>query len=767
MNNNGEKFLDIIFRDLYDNLIVSDKEKTKEESIQRYLSRVEEMHRRASSHNKIEVIKQLYYDKYVIKKENIPDYIRGTYISDDEKEKIIAEQKKRLGEWIDYLTDDSARYPMWAKYWIFQQMLKIGTYDEMSGKYTKRTKETTKPFIEANPAAIAQCIETIQNLLGEKNKNTQQIRKIIGSLSFGKMYDEYVKKNKKNIKTNEGIWVKYNQGSEEEAKKLCNSLQGYDTPWCTASESMAISQVCGDICYPGGGDFYVYYTLDENGEYKVPRIAMRLVGHTRIGEIRGIEEHQNLEEEMLDILEAKLKEMTFLEESGVKENLKIVNDLRYLVSTIKEKTKKEIPLTPQETIDLYTKKYGFGWEQDPLVEKIIEQRRFRDDYKFLKILNTEEKVNLIITALNKNLIKLDDEFIDEKEVAMELVDRSPFNIMCVNPKTEGYQEMVLRALEILVFDNTSDVMRHIIQKNGDNKGIISEIVHEFPVAIKYVNPSVEGYKEIALEAVQRGSWLLEYIDPTVEGYKDIAIEAIRQNGMLIEHINPSVEGYREIALEAVQRMGWLLKYIDPAVEGYKEIVLVAVRNSANAIEYVSPEIEGYKEIAMEAVRQDGMALGYVNSNVEGYKEIAMEAVRRNSMALGYVNSNVDGYKEIAIEAVRNNVDAIQYVDYYFEGYKEIAMEAIKQNKSAIEKIYNQEIVEELKQLIEHNPSEESIELTSQKDDVPNFDYRINDSHEREYRGNEINSRRDFFKQKLLDLKGQLLNLKKRNQGRKR
>ena len=196
MNNNGELFLDILYQDLYKKLADSYKQKgiTKEESIKRYLNSIEEMHRKAtdSKHNKIEFIKKLYYDKYIIKKENL------SYLNDEEKEEKIAAQKKSLLKWIDYLTDDNTKYPMWAKYWIFREMLKMGTYDEISGKYTRRTKETYNPFVEVNPEIIAKCIGNIIDLLGSEKQNRQQIRKKIGGVSFERMYIEY-EKNIKNI----------------------------------------------------------------------------------------------------------------------------------------------------------------------------------------------------------------------------------------------------------------------------------------------------------------------------------------------------------------------------------------------------------------------------------------------------------------------------------------------------------------------------------------------------------------------------------------
>ena len=47
---------------------------------------------------------------------------------------------------------------------------------------------------------------------------------------------------------------------------------------------------------------------DENGEYKNPRIAIRMNGENEIGEIRGTSKNQNLEPNMEPILNKKLEE---------------------------------------------------------------------------------------------------------------------------------------------------------------------------------------------------------------------------------------------------------------------------------------------------------------------------------------------------------------------------------------------------------------------------------------------------------------------------
>ncbi len=59
----------------------------------------------------------------------------------------------------------------------------------------------------------------------------------------------------------EGHWVKYEQGSDH--VPLVISLQGHGTGWCTAGESTAKLQL-------KAGDFYVYYSLDGDGQPTIP-----------------------------------------------------------------------------------------------------------------------------------------------------------------------------------------------------------------------------------------------------------------------------------------------------------------------------------------------------------------------------------------------------------------------------------------------------------------------------------------------------------------
>ena len=52
-------------------------------------------------------------------------------------------------------------------------------------------------------------------------------------------------------------------------------------------------------------------TKDSNGDFKIPRIAIRMFGNS-IQEIRGVADNQNLEKSMLKPLEEKLESFSYI-----------------------------------------------------------------------------------------------------------------------------------------------------------------------------------------------------------------------------------------------------------------------------------------------------------------------------------------------------------------------------------------------------------------------------------------------------------------------
>ena len=296
-NYEGEKFLSKLYTDMHlrkeveHSSLKSDK---KNEKIRKYLEREEMIHQKAIERGKLDLLKNAYYDKYVIKE--VPEKylefldknqfdLTGHHLTKEEKEEhkrvIIEDQKKSLDNWIDYLTSEDARfYPWWAKYWAFQGMLKIGAYDNENGIYGKRDETTVAPFIELNQEALAKAIDLVIKEVKDEDIESE-LSNLVKQGSFPKLYQILLKKQKDtnyDIKDIEGKWIKYDQG--ENYQKLWESLQGYNTGWCTAGEETCRNQV-------KNGDFYVYYTKDK--------------------EIRGVAKGQNVESHLEDVLDKKLE----------------------------------------------------------------------------------------------------------------------------------------------------------------------------------------------------------------------------------------------------------------------------------------------------------------------------------------------------------------------------------------------------------------------------------------------------------------------------
>lgn len=174
-NENGIKFIDKMYKDLY----LSDKVRhasnitdNKYERIEKYLNRLENVHRDIINNDKISLIKRYYYNNYIIKKENITDkyfehlnkialdrgFGHDAYTENDKKieiEKIINEQRESLNRWLDYFfSSDTEMYPVWFKYYVFQSIVKMGTYDKANNRYNRRKDDTISNFPDINREAF-------------------------------------------------------------------------------------------------------------------------------------------------------------------------------------------------------------------------------------------------------------------------------------------------------------------------------------------------------------------------------------------------------------------------------------------------------------------------------------------------------------------------------------------------------------------------------------------------------------------------------------
>ena len=418
MNNyQGEKFLDKVYKDLHLSEIVmhtANKSDDKYQKIEKYMKRLEDVTKRASEHDKISLIKMYYYKKYVIKEENVPEsYFRKQekialdrgygHVKYDEKTKkqeiehIINEQKASLDMWLDYFfSKDTDMYPTWFKYYVFQGMLKLGFFDKEKNSYTKRTESTVKPFIELNREALSLIYSELIKFLNKESIDDEKLNALINNGSFSKLYSYAILKldsvKDDGFKSDDGIWKKYNQGSNPEI--LFNDINGKGTGWCTAG---GIDTARAHI---NGGDFHVYYTKDREGNYTKPRIAIRMEGN-KIAEIRGISKDQNIEANMEKVVDKKLEE--FPDRDEYKKKVKDMEMLTYIYT--KHQNKGE--LTKNDLRFLYeidNKITGFGYKKDPRIEELLEGRNVRED---LALVFDCKEENISLTkeeALRGNII---------------------------------------------------------------------------------------------------------------------------------------------------------------------------------------------------------------------------------------------------------------------------------------------------------------------------------------------------------------------------
>ena len=369
-------------------------ELTKEEKIDYWLDATENFHKRHRDNPEaVEHIQEAFHDN---KPEDIPEsYFKNQQrltrelghgnieiteeVKDQNSKVIINDQKTSLNKWTDYLFhEDSDIYPMWAKYWALRSMTKLSAYDKEKKAFGNRRKDTTAPFPDLNREALPYVINTIvkkaNNEKIEIAEDNSELQKLIQSENFGKLYAYAIEKvtpaEENELSITEGEWIKYPQNSDH--IPLIESLQGHGTGWCTAEESTAEIHL-------KGGDFYVYYSNDEDGEPTVPRVAIRMQKN-KIGEVRGIAPDQNIDSNIQDVLDEKLSEFPD------KDNFqKKTADMRSLTEIEKKVNKKE-ELNIDELRFLYefdSEIKGFGYRKDPRVEEIREGRDIKTDLSLI------------------------------------------------------------------------------------------------------------------------------------------------------------------------------------------------------------------------------------------------------------------------------------------------------------------------------------------------------------------------------------------------
>lgn len=302
-------------------------------------------------------------------------------------EAVQADQKAGLSKWVEYLGGNDGGYPDWFKTYTWSAVTKLGSYDKGKHKFQKRSKGTTAAYPELNREALAYVYDAldksrVQGVAVDGGENDARLQKLLEAGNFGKLYAHAVMNiapdNPELRNEIRGSWTKFNQTDDPRtARRLSGSLQGHGTGWCTAGESTAIRQL-------HDGDFYVYYTRNEDGKDSVPRVAIRME-EGEVAEVRGVNPSQELELVMADVTAEQLKDLP-----GGDEYIRKAEDMKRLTA-IDKKTAADpnVALTSDELRFLYELDHeiqGFGYDTDPRIAEIRKARGDRDKPELAHIL---------------------------------------------------------------------------------------------------------------------------------------------------------------------------------------------------------------------------------------------------------------------------------------------------------------------------------------------------------------------------------------------
>lgn len=338
-------------------------------------------------------------------------------------ESIQADQRVSLEKWMHYLSDEQTNFPDWFRVYTYEAVLKLGDFDKEKKQFKKRSNKTVSPFADLNREALAYVYDKLhKQLAGEIDEDTldnPKLKQLLEGANFGKLYAhailEVTPATPEQLASTEGEWKKYEQTNDSEiARKLAESLQGHGTGWCTAGVSTAEMQL-------RGGDFYVYYTYDEEQEATIPRVAIRME-NGQVAEVRGIKPDQSMEDSMVDIAIEQVQALP-----GGEAYFKKAEDMRRLTeidSILRDNPDAELTKTQLSFLyELDGKIEGFGYGSDPRIVSIRSKRNFIDDIE--SIYENTSHQDIVIRLIESGYVRFVTYYLEKfKRVDKELVARA-------------------------------------------------------------------------------------------------------------------------------------------------------------------------------------------------------------------------------------------------------------------------------------------------------------------------------------------------------
>jgi hypothetical protein len=309
----------------------------------------------------------------------------------EEIRKVIEIQKISLDGWINYLSGNDCHYPDDIKYFVMQGVLQLGKLDTEKYSFGKRGARSIMPFTPIDREALSVVMGALDAFHHQKDTLSsypQNLREIIQKGGrFGDMYALVMRdldtktKNKEDLLfITDGAWRTFEQGSDPQI--LVNSLADKRSNLCIADIGSATSEL-------EKGTVHIYFSNDHAGVPTNPRIAMT-VSDGEVTEVRGTyNTSEDFDPNILgtDKLQKRMEGFSngasyLAKEKAMKKLTEIYNKSFCIDKKTGAKTPFHAALSEDDMRFLYeidAQIEGFGYDRDPRIQEIIEQRDIKTD----------------------------------------------------------------------------------------------------------------------------------------------------------------------------------------------------------------------------------------------------------------------------------------------------------------------------------------------------------------------------------------------------
>ncbi len=170
--------------------------------------------------------------------------------------------------------------------------------------------------------------------------------------------------------------------------------------------------------------------------------------------------------------------------------------------------------------------------------------------------------------------------------------------------------------------------------------------------------------ELMKMVVTKEPYAIKYIVPTIKGYKDICKIAVNKNSSVFHQI-PTDQMDAELCKIAVSKDGYSIQYVPEELKT-PELCKIAVSIDGYSLNYIPEELK-IKEICKIAVSNDSSMLYSVPTNMIDY-DICKLAVSESGDALQDIPEEMVDYNLCEL-AIKNTSSAIYHVPEKFQDYK--------------------------------------------------------------------------------------------------